>query len=549
MKKLPIDLSMLTPAEVKQFDANPTVLSNGDTNVALYMRYSSDRQSEQSIEGQLRDAIAFCKSQKYKVAAVYVDRATSAHKDTDKRVNFLQMISDSDKRRWQYVVVWKLDRFARNRNDSAIYKMRLRKNGVKVVSVTENISENPEGIILEAVLEGMAEFYSAELSQKIQRGMRESALKCQSIGGHIPLGYKIENHKYIIDPVTAPIVQRAFELYADGWTIAEICRDFNTRGYRTAKNAEFNRNSFRIMFRNKRYIGVYTYKGTEIEGGFPAIVDKKVFAEVTKRMKKNCEAPGRGKSTVDFLLSGKLFCGHCSEPLNGDSGTGKMGQTYYYYNCAGHRRKNGCKKKPIKKDLIETWVAQDAKEMLTDELIEEMADLAVSQSEKEIADTTRIPALLDKLKEIEKSIKNIATAIEKGVASDTLMNRLTDLEKQKKTIERDLAEEQKDVIILDRVQIIYWLSKFKDGDIENETFRRQLIDLLINSVTVWDVPGGYKITTAYNLTSCNSKTFHVTEEFGFSAQNSTNRRTTEHHNFLCWGSVCVTTKIHSLRYM
>ena len=186
--KYPIDLSMLTPSERKQFNDNMSVLESGENDVALYMRYSSDRQSEQSIEGQLRDSIAFCKLRQYRIAAIYVDRATSAHKEVEKRVSFLEMISDSDKRRWQYVVVWKLDRFARNRNDSAIYKMRLRKNGVKVLSVTENISENPEGIILESVLEGMAEFYSAELSQKITRGMRESALKCQSVGGHIPLG-------------------------------------------------------------------------------------------------------------------------------------------------------------------------------------------------------------------------------------------------------------------------------------------------------------------------------------------------------------------------
>lgn len=545
MKNYPVDLSMLTPEETAQFDDNKSVLIEGETNVALYMRYSSDRQSEQSIEGQLRDAIAFCKLKRFRIVAVYVDRATSAHKDVEKRVNFLTMISDSDKRRWQYVVVWKLDRFARNRNDSAIYKMRLRKNGVKVLSVTENISENPEGIILESVLEGMAEFYSAELSQKITRGMRESALKCQSIGGHIPLGYKIENHKYVVDPTTAPIVQRAFRLYAEGWTVAEICRDFNMRGYKTAKHADFNRNSFRIMFRNKRYIGVYTYKGTEIEGGFPAIIDKDVFEAVSRRMKKNQEAPGRGKASVDFLLSGKIFCGHCGEPMNGDSGTGKMGQTYYYYACSGRRRKNDCKKKPVKKELIETWVAQDAKEMLTDELIEEIADIAVSQTERELSEKTRIPVLLDKRKELQKSINNIANAIEKGIASDTLMNRLTELEKQIKDTDREIAEEQKDIFVLDRKQVIYWLSTFKDGDIENEDFRRQLVDLLVNSVTVWDIPGGYKITTAYNLTSRENKTFRVTDEFEYRVENSTNRRTAE--LFTCWGSMCVTTKIHSLQ--
>lgn len=545
MKKYPIDLSMLTPEEIAQFDDNMTVLVKGDFDVCLYMRFSSDRQSEQSIEGQLRDAIAFCKLRHYRIRAIYVDRATSARKDIEKRVNFLAMISDSEKRHWQYVIVWKLDRFARSRNDSALYKMRLRKNGVKVVSVTENISDNPEGIILESVLEGMAEFYSAELSQKITRGMRESAMKCHSIGGHVPLGYKIENKKLVVDPVTAPIVQKAFELYSQGWTVADICRDFNLKGYRTAKNAEFNRNSFKSMFKNRRYIGVYTYKDIEIEDGVPAIVDRAIFDEVQVRLKKNGEVPARGKAKVDYLLSGKLFCGHCGQPMNGESGTSHTGRVHNYYTCYTRKRKGDCRKKPLKKELIETWVAEDAMLMLSDDIIEEIADIAVSQTEVDIAKNTKLPELTAKRGEVQKSIDNIADAIEKGVASETLMVRLTDLEKQKKNLDRQIADEEKDIFRLDRDQVIYWLSQFKGGDISDESFKRQLIDLMVNSVTVWDLPDDdFEITTAYNLTSCKSKTFRASDRFGFEGLSSTIRRISEPIIFI--GAICVQTKRHSL---
>lgn len=545
MKKYPIDLSMLTPEEVAQFDENMVVLVKGDYDVALYLRFSSERQKEQSIEGQLRDAIAYCKLRHYRVVAIYCDRATSARKDISKRVQFLQMISDSEKRHWQYVVVWKLDRFARNRNDSAVYKMRLRKNGVKVLSVTEEISDNPEGIILESVLEGMAEFYSAELSQKITRGMRESALKCHSIGGHVPLGYKIENHRLVIDPATAPIVQKAFELYAQGWTVADICRDFNLKGYRTAKNAEFNRNSFKSMFKNKRYIGTYRYKDIEIEDGVPAIIDKELFAEVGRRLKKNGESPARGKAKVDYLLSGKLFCGHCGQAMNGESGTSHTGVVHNYYKCYGRKRSSNCRMKTLKKELIETWVAEDAMLMLSDDLIEEIADIAVAQTEADIAKNTKLPALIEKRDEIQKSIDNIAAAIEKGVASDTLMYRLTDLEKQKKNLDRQIADEEKEIFRLDRDQVIYWLSQFKDGDIDDESFKRQLIDLMVNSVTVWTLPDGdYEITTAYNLTFCKSKTFKASERFGFEGSTSTIERISEPLMFL--GLICVQTKRHSL---
>ena len=137
--KFPIDLSMLTQEEIDQFREDPSTLYEGDIDVCLYLRFSSERQREQSIEGQLRDCRAYCKFNRYRIVAIYVDRALTARKDVEKRIHFQQMISDSDKKPWEYVVVWKLDRFSRNRYDSARYKAMPKKNGVKVVSATEVI--------------------------------------------------------------------------------------------------------------------------------------------------------------------------------------------------------------------------------------------------------------------------------------------------------------------------------------------------------------------------------------------------------------------------
>lgn len=546
--KFPIDLSMLTEEEIDQFRQDPSTLFEGDTDVSLYLRFSSERQREQSIEGQLRDCRSFCKVNRYRIAAIYVDRATTARKDVEKRIHFQEMIRDSEKKPWKYVVVWKLDRFARNRTDSALFKFRLRKNGVRVISATEAISEKPEGIILEAVLEGMAEFYSADLSQKITRGMRESALKCHSIGGHVPLGYKIEDHKLVVDPNTAHIVQEAFQLYANGETVAEICRMFNTKGYRTAKGAEFNRNSFKSMFRNERYIGVYTYRDIRIEGGVPAIIDKELFETVSHRLSVNAEAPARGKAKVDYLLAGKLFCGHCGGSMNGESGTSKTGTIHHYYSCYSRKRHHTCDKKPLRKEWIEQIVAQDAMELMTDEVIEELADMAMAQTDQDLKENTRIPELTERKKEIESGIANITKAIEKGIASDSLMERLVELEKDKKKILRLLEEEEKYVCRIDREQIIFWLEKFKGGNLEDEGFRRIIIDLIVNSVTVWDEPDGFRITTAYNLTSCKNKTYRVSPSsgkgFGFEGSESTIERKSE--PYIVWGTVFVQTKRHTL---
>ena len=156
-------------------------------NAVIYARYSSDGQREESIEGQLRECKEFAERHSMTIVTHYIDRALSAR--TDDRPEFQKMISDSSKKQFDVVIVWKLDRFARNRLDSATYRAILKRSGVNLVSAKENISEGPEGIILEAVLEGMSEYFSAELSVKVKRGQKENALKCKANGGIIPFGY------------------------------------------------------------------------------------------------------------------------------------------------------------------------------------------------------------------------------------------------------------------------------------------------------------------------------------------------------------------------
>lgn len=476
--------------------------------VCLYVRYSSSNQTEQSIEGQIRVCKDFCNRYGFRIVEIYTDRATSASKDIEKRVNFLKMIKDSEKQTFDAVVVYKLDRFARSRYDSATYKYRLKKNGVQLISATENISDDPEGIILESVLEGMAEFYSAELSQKINRGLRESAYKHNSIGGSIPLGYKTVDKKLVIDEETAPIVRQAFEMYAEGHTVADICRTFNARGYKTSKGTRFGKSSFSKIFRNERYIGVYQFHDYRAEGVIPAIIDKKLFDQVQARLKITGQAPGQYKAKRIYLLSGKLFCGHCGSKMNANS-NGHGG--YSYYECYGKKNLHkDCHKRNLRKDFIEEVVAKDAMSLLTDERIEEIATIAVQTNTHEVETNTDIPAIRSRLHETKLSLENITKAIETGLTPETLVKRMVELEKEKKTLEAELKKEESGVVYLDKVQVIYWLEQFKYGDIEDDDFRRLLIDLFVNSVTVWDEPDDYfKITIAYNLTSLQEKTYRL----------------------------------------
>ena len=474
----------------------------------LYVRYSSNNQTEQSIEGQIRVCREFCTRHDIRIVEVYADRATSASKDIEKRVQFLKMIKDSEKHTFDAVIVYKLDRFSRSRYDSANYKYRLKKNGVQVISATENISDDPEGIILESVLEGMAEFYSAELSQKINRGLRESAYKHNSIGGSIPLGYKSVGKKLVIDEETAPIVREAFTMYADGHTVADICRTFNAKGYKSSKGEPFGKSSFSKIFRNEKYIGVYQFHDYRAEDVIPPIIDKKLFEQVQARLSKVGHTPGTYKARRVYLLSGKLFCGHCGCKMNANS-NGNAG--YAYYECYGKKNLHkNCHKRNLKKDFIEGVVARDALSLLTDERIEEIATIAVTTNVREVETETHIPVLRDKLHETKLSLANLTKAIESGLAPETLVKRMVELEKDKKVIESELRKEEKGVVYLDKEQVIYWLTQFKDGDIEDEDFRRLLIDLFVNSVTVWDEEDDYfKITIAYNLTSLPTKTYRL----------------------------------------
>ena len=201
----------------------------------------------------------------------FYDRALSAK--TDNRPDFQRMVKDSAKKLFDIVLVWKLDRFARNRYDSAHYKAILKKNGVKVVSAKEAIAEDSTGILLESLLEGYAEFYSVDLSEKIHRGQKENALKGLNNGGGVPLGYLLGKDKKLeIDPLTAPLVLEAFTRYADREVIREIVESFNDRGLHTKRNKPFNMNSFYAVLKNRKYIGEYRYQDVVIPGGVPAIV-------------------------------------------------------------------------------------------------------------------------------------------------------------------------------------------------------------------------------------------------------------------------------------
>ena len=243
------------------------------------------------------------------------------------------MIDDSKKKTFDFVLVYQLDRFARNRYDSANYKAKLKKNGMRVLSAKENITNDANGILIEGVLESMAEYYSAELSQKVKRGIRESLTKGYFIGGYGLFGYDIVDKKWTINPEEAANVREIFERYRYGEKAKSIANWLNAIGVRNKSGSQFTVNSIARVIRQKKYKGIVEFEGRVYTNVVPAIVDEKTWADCNRVLDNQRHKQQCCKDHSDYILSGKLFCGNCGTLMTAEGGTSQTGRRYYYYKC------------------------------------------------------------------------------------------------------------------------------------------------------------------------------------------------------------------------
>ena len=276
------------------------------------------------------------------------------------------MIEDAKQGRFDAIVVYKMDRFSRDQFTTALYTKTLTELGVAILSAAENLNTlaNDGGMsnFMVGIMNAFAVYYSDELSQKVSRGMKVTAQKCQFNGGPIPIGYKIVDKKFAIDEDKAPIVKRIFEDYAKGVTYKNIIDKYGGSVKLTLGGLE------RIL-RSEKYIGVYSHSGIRIEGGIPSIVSKEIFDAVQRRMDSQKKGPWKryAGAKVDYLLTGKLYCGECGSPMVGLSGWGKKGSTvYHYYRC--NKKHDGlCSMKKVRKEAIEGIVLDESRKLYEDE--------------------------------------------------------------------------------------------------------------------------------------------------------------------------------------
>ena len=449
----------------------------------IYARYSSDNQREESIEGQIRECTAYAEKNGITIVKHYIDRAISAK--TDNRPEFQQMIKDSDKKLFDIVLVWKLDRFARNRYDSARYKTQLKKNGVKLMSATEIISEGPEGIILESVLEGYAEYYSADLAEKVVRGQTENILKGRCNGGRGTFGYTLDSErKFHIDPLTSPFVLESFKKYNEGSTMKEIRDWLNENGIKNPVGGAFTYNSVEHMLKNRRYIGELKFRDVVVPDAIPPIIPLELFEDVQEKIAKNKKAPARRKAEDDYLLTTKLFCGYCGALMFGESGTSRTGEVHRYYKCATAKKHKGCKKKTVRKQWLEDLVVNQTMQLVKDDAA--MESIIAKVMELQNKENTNIPLYEKQLRDAESGIQNMLNAIQAGILTSSTKERLEQLEETKRELEARIAEEKLAKPKVTEEFIRFWLLRFRKLDMSLKDQRQALVDTFINAIYLYD---------------------------------------------------------------
>jgi site-specific DNA recombinase len=446
----------------------------------VYARYSCEKQREESIISQVRDCEQFAKQNGLTIVDKYVDEAISGR--SDNRPAFQRMIMDASTKTFSNIIVWKGDRFSRNRADASKYKNLLKGCHVRVLSVTEPNIEGPESILMDGINEAYAEYYSAELAVKVTRGMKENVREGKFNGGWIPYGYEknTEGH-LVINEEEAPIVRELFQTFVyEDLSIRAISLRFTQKGYVNRYGKPFIPGILYKMLRNKKYTGKYSFQD-QVNNCIPRIIDDEMLDRSIVKMNLHHKNRQSYKSEDAYILSGKLICGECRSKMIGVSGKSKNGDSKYkYYQCVRNRHKQECNQKPVPKKPLEDMVIKALAKVLAtpkiiDGLIEKISShMKNSDPELIIAQNT--------LKTTEKKITNIYDAIESGVPLKGIKERLEVLEdaKNKQTINLDRLKRSN--FIITEEQLRYYFDEVAKMDLDTNKARKYLIQTFVNSI-------------------------------------------------------------------
>lgn len=483
--------------------------ANTPLKAASYARFSSDHQREESIEAQQRAISEYAAKNGIEIVAEYVDRAYSAR--SDQRPGFQQMIHDAKAGRFEVVLVHKLDRFSRDRYDSAHYRHELKKHGVAVRSVIENLDDSPESVILQSVIEGMNEYYSRNLARETMKGLKENAYSGKHTGGMPPLGYRVnpDTTRIEIDEHEAMAVRLIFSMADSGAKYPAILAELKARGFRTKTGKEFTSTSIHDILVNEKYIGICVYNKRVSQSVannsrrfkdksewivrddvYPPLISREQFTGIQERMKRR-KVSNQAHPKEVYLLSGKIHCGLCGRAYCGERKINGKGIVSYSYLCNSRNRTKDerCINPQVNRSYIESYVlGKLADYVFTDGMLPKITESYNRYLNNRIGSASqKLEQYQNALREVELKInRTIDLLIDVGSAS--LKQKLSDLEKQKAGLEKDIAEQTK-LLAENRVSEAELKCAFAeirrsltDGTLANA---KQLVDTYIHDVVVY----------------------------------------------------------------
>ena len=459
---------------------------NTGNAAVIYARYSSHNQKDASIEQQIEACMKKATAAKLHVVDTYADRAKSGK--TDKRKNFQRLMRDAGTGKFQYVIAWKSNRMGRNMLQAMVNAEILSEQGIKCLYVEEDFADTAAGRFALRNMMNVNQFYSENMAEDIRRGMMDNAKQCKAVGSP-PYGYKIAKDKHLeIDEGAARVVREVYEKVAVGTRIIDIVRSLNERGIKTRRGFEWNKSSFNKMLQNERYRGIYIYNDMRIEGGMPRIISDELFYKVQEaiKMKPNPRCTGRRHENSVYLLTGKLFCGHCLSPMVGDSGKSHTGAMHYYYKCQKRKKQHICNKRNVQRDYIETLIAKKIYEhCLQDDIMEKIADATVERNIKRLKESN-VGTLEEELNDVNKRIGNLMKAMEAGAMSQNTIARFHELEDQQMKLNIKLNDAKVHVVSCSKEQLMAGMRVFRKLDVEDKKSRAELFDMFLKAAFLYD---------------------------------------------------------------
>ena len=449
-----------------------------------YARYSSASQRDVSIEQQLRDIRAYAEREGYTLIYEYADHAKSGFKNVERREEFQAMLRAASTGSFDTVIAWKVDRFGRNRRESAIYKGQLADLGVSVRYAMEPIPDGAAGVLTEGMLEAIAEWYSRNLSENTKRGQHDNAIKCLT-NGHTAYGYEKgpDNH-FAICETEAAVVRRIYTYYSEGYSVESLVKLMNNEGIRTKKGMPFQRSTILSILKNDVYIGVYHYAGVRVTGGVPAIIRKELWDACQEQRRKTTKHSERVSER--YMLSGKCVCGYCNSKMYGSYGTSKAGKKMFYYSCRGRRERRCDVKSYIRRDYVEKLILDYLfANVLNGKMLDHYIDI--------VSDTLNTQCEASPLKKLEneygdtiRKINNINKAISEGIWTEStgeMLKALTELSEdlQKKIAYHNMTENK----IVSRDRIDFYMHKVIDGKRDDQDYLKTLSNVLVNTLIIY----------------------------------------------------------------